>query len=382
MKASYLDILIIAIFLITLIIAYFKAFNRKDILADFIFGSKIILAIISYEIVNYIMQHSESADKIISVFISQINKYIISPAFTAYIITILLYGISIYIVYFILKIILNIFNRFYIKNKLIKIESNKSFKGEKRAGISGVIFSFTTAIAYAAIIGILFAILSIQNILPIKGNSIFVSSITSEYSGTGGDGSLNPFYYIKNQIDNQTIASASNESKSTDEQASNVVVYYNGVTLDQAVKSDSDINNMAKKITRNDTTDIEKARSIYNWVGSNVEYDDNKAEEITKDDGRGMQSGAIEAFNTRQGVCFDYASLYVAMARAVGLQVRIISGEGYTGTQWGPHAWNEVYIPSQNKWIPVDPTFESSGDYFATLNFYDTHKDGKIIGQW
>lgn len=382
MKASYLDILIVAIFLITLIIAYFKAFNRKNILADFTFGSKVILAIISYGIVNYVMQNSSSADKIVSVFISQINKYVISPAFTAYIITIALYGISVYIVYFILKIIFNLFKKFYVKNKLVKIEADKSYRGEKKAGISGVVFGITTAISYAAIIGILFAILSIQNILPIKGNSIFVSSITSEFSGSNDNGNFNPFYYIKNQVDNKTVAGANSEVKSSNAQASNVVVYYNGVTLDQAVKSDAAINNTAKSITENDTSDINKARSIYNWVGNNIKYDDTKAQEITKDDGRGVQSGAIEAFNTRQGVCFDYASLYVAMARAVGLQVRIVSGKGYTGTEWGPHAWNEVYIPSQNKWIPVDPTFASSGDYFATSNFYDTHKDGEIIGQW
>ena len=52
------------------------------------------------------------------------------------------------------------------------------------------------------------------------------------------------------------------------------------------------------------------------------------------------------------------------MAREAGLKVRIVTGEGFNGKEWGPHSWNEVYLPEKNQWITVDPTFGKAGNYF------------------
>ncbi|MGL5416851.1 MAG: transglutaminase domain-containing protein [Clostridium sp.] len=159
------------------------------------------------------------------------------------------------------------------------------------------------------------------------------------------------------------------------------IVYYNGVTLSEGVKSDNAINEKAKEITRNDTTDLEKAKSIYEWVGSHITYDNEKAKLIMSGD-RNLKSGAIEAFNTRSGICFDYACLYVAMARAVNLPVRLITGEAYNGEEYINHAWNQVYIKSLGKWINVDPTFYNAGNYFNNKSFFEDHKEESIAGQW
>ena len=106
-----------------------------------------------------------------------------------------------------------------------------------------------------------------------------------------------------------------------------------------------------------------------------------RAQELEEGDVN-LKSGAIAAFDTREGVCFDYASLYVAMARDAGLKVRLITGEGFDGTQWVSHAWNQVYIPSQNKWINVDCTFYDAGNFFNSSDFNEYHKDVSIAGQW
>ena len=42
-----------------------------------------------------------------------------------------------------------------------------------------------------------------------------------------------------------------------------------------------------------------------------------------------VTSGSQVAFAERKGVCFDYATLYVSMCRAVGLKVRLVTGMGY-----------------------------------------------------
>lgn len=375
MKASYLDILILAIFVITLIAAYLKKFNAKALITDFSFGMRVIFAYAGAVITYNLIKSNTIVDKLITNMLINVKGYIVTPSFTAYLMTIFIYAISILIIYIILNCILLIFKKVYIKKRILKIEYKKLQKGEKRAKIQGVIYAIPMALAYCIIVFSVFMMLDVKGIIHISGESASVNKFINNFNSEIVE---NPF----NEYTIDTNSGVITAKSLAQEQDPTTIVYYNGVTLSEAVKSDTAINDMAKEITQGDSTDLEKARAIYNWIGSNIVYNEAKAQEITRDNGKGIKSGAIVAFNTKTGVCFDYASLYVAMARAVGLKVRIISGEGYTGTNWGPHAWNEVYIPSEKKWIPVDPTFATTGDYFATNDFYATHRDGKIIGQW
>lgn len=159
------------------------------------------------------------------------------------------------------------------------------------------------------------------------------------------------------------------------------IIYYNGVTLEQGIKSNSEIDKKAKEITEGDKTDREKAKSIYNWVGSNIKYDYNKADMVMSSNNV-KNSGAIPAFKEREGICFDYACLYVAMCRAVGLNVRMVMGDAYNGEEYISHAWNEVYLKDQNKWIKVDSTFYIAGNYFDNKNFDKDHRQKNIAGEW
>lgn len=159
------------------------------------------------------------------------------------------------------------------------------------------------------------------------------------------------------------------------------IVYYNGITLEKGVKSNKEIDEFAKDITSKFSKDKDKAKVIYNWVGENISYDYDKADRIMMND-YSKASGAISAFNSKEGICFDYACLYVAMARASGLKVRLISGEGFNGTSWVNHAWNQVYLKESGEWINVDPTFYKSGNYFNSRRFSIDHKGDKIIGEW
>lgn len=163
---------------------------------------------------------------------------------------------------------------------------------------------------------------------------------------------------------------------------SRLIVYFNGVTLEEAVKSDSAIDAAAKAIVGTETDDGRKAFLLYRWISKNIKYDGAKAEEIVSSHAK-VSSGAVVAYRTRTGVCFDYACLYVAMCRAAGLRVRFVSGLGYSGTDWGDHAWNQVYDPGEDRWLNVDTTFGSSGvNYFDRLNFSLDHMDGVIQGEW
>ena len=161
-----------------------------------------------------------------------------------------------------------------------------------------------------------------------------------------------------------------------------LVRYFNGMTLDQATASSAEIDAAAREIVGSETDDRQKAYLIYMWICENLTYDNEKAVKIAQDPSR-VSSGAIVAFNTRTGICFDFACLYVAMCRAVDVHVRFLTGLGYTGDEWGDHAWNQAFDSGEGVWVNVDTTFGSSGiSYFDTPHFYLDHMDGVVQGEW
>lgn len=130
----------------------------------------------------------------------------------------------------------------------------------------------------------------------------------------------------------------------------------------------------ALDITKDGKTDEEKARLLYNWVGSRVQYDWDKVEQYEQRRIWKEQS-PDDTFDSRKGVCIDYARLYAVMARTAGLDVKVVTGLGYDGRGgYGPHAWNEVYLKESDTWIPLDATWASSGgNWFNPDHFYETH---------
>ena len=160
-----------------------------------------------------------------------------------------------------------------------------------------------------------------------------------------------------------------------------VITYFNGVTLDEAIKSNAQIDETARKVVGSEQNSKKKANLLYKWVSQNIAYDYQKAALINKNTS-GISSGSIIAFNTRRGICFDYSSLYISMCRATGLKVRLITGLGYSGVAWGDHAWNQVYSAEEGRWINVDTTFGSNGNYFDKRDFNVDHRYAEVQGEW
>jgi hypothetical protein len=160
-----------------------------------------------------------------------------------------------------------------------------------------------------------------------------------------------------------------------------VITYFNGVTLDEAIKSNSQIDETARKIVGSEENSKKKAYLIYKWVSQNMQYDYEKAAMISKDP-TGISSGSIIAFNTRKGICFDYSSLYISMCREAGVKVRLITGLGYSGVAWGDHAWNQVYCVEEGRWVNVDTTFGTNGNYFDKVDFNVDHRYAEVQGEW
>ncbi|WP_434749512.1 transglutaminase domain-containing protein [Paenibacillus amylolyticus] len=135
----------------------------------------------------------------------------------------------------------------------------------------------------------------------------------------------------------------------------------------------ADIEQAAKEIVKGQSTDEAKARALYNWVGTRVQYDYGKVDDYEQK-GIWHEQTPQNTLDTRKGVCIDYARLYAVMARSQGLDVKVVTGLGYNGQGgYGPHAWNEVYLSDSQSWVPLDPTWAVSGDWFNPPNFADTH---------
>lgn len=94
------------------------------------------------------------------------------------------------------------------------------------------------------------------------------------------------------------------------------------------------------------------------WVDTNVEYD---LSTLTAE----TSQKASWVLENKEGVCDEMTSLFVAMARAVGIPARFVSGVSYTTSTlftepWQPHGWAEVYFPGVG-WVSFDITFGEYG---------------------
>jgi len=128
------------------------------------------------------------------------------------------------------------------------------------------------------------------------------------------------------------------------------------------VPTDGIVKETAEKATKGATTDLDKARAIYEWVVENT-FRDPKVRGCGRGDIRFMlESGDMG------GKCADLNALYVGLARAAGLPARHIYGLriakselGYKSlgvatdkATKGQHCRVEVYL-REHGWVPVDP---------------------------
>jgi transglutaminase-like putative cysteine protease len=62
---------------------------------------------------------------------------------------------------------------------------------------------------------------------------------------------------------------------------------------------------------------------------------------------------AVEVLETREGDCNEHTTLFVALARAIGIPAKIAIGLVYHEGSFYYHAWPEVFV---GEWVAMDPT--------------------------
>lgn len=122
-----------------------------------------------------------------------------------------------------------------------------------------------------------------------------------------------------------------------------------------------DITAKAAQLTADASGELAKIKQIAAFINSHMTYNLNSPHK---------NQGAISALRNGEGVCEDYAALFVALCRASGIPARQVNGFAdpkLTGSSWKSrsqtvslqgfrHAWAEIYLQNMG-WVAVDPTF-------------------------
>lgn len=138
-------------------------------------------------------------------------------------------------------------------------------------------------------------------------------------------------------------------------------------TVPQNLKTAEEI---AGYLTQNLITPTEKVRAIYYWISHNIKYDmgmiaSNKSFTST-------QELVDDVLKRRQGVCANYAELFHACCKSVGVESFVVSGFTSQNGKLDEisHAWNAVLI--DGKYYFIDATWaaghEDKGKYIHEFN--------------
>jgi len=106
-------------------------------------------------------------------------------------------------------------------------------------------------------------------------------------------------------------------------------------------------------------TDFEKVAFLSKWINQNIEYD--RVYSI-------INLSAKEILRTKKGVCDEFSNLLVSFLRNLGYYSGVAvgfvyPGRIYTGENFQPHGWTEVYVDDG---ISADPTWSEVGYIDAT----------------
>jgi hypothetical protein len=108
----------------------------------------------------------------------------------------------------------------------------------------------------------------------------------------------------------------------------------------------------AAELTDGMTTDLEKVTAVYEYMVKNISYDYDKIPTLTSS----YLPDVDSIFLSNKGICYDYASLFAAMLRSVGVQAKM--AKGYAARLEEYHAWNEVMVDGE--WRTVDTTIDAA----------------------
>ncbi len=120
--------------------------------------------------------------------------------------------------------------------------------------------------------------------------------------------------------------------------------------------------------------EIGKIAAIFIYITDNITYDYDLAATVKS----GYIPDPDSVLAKKEGICFDYASLFVAMARSQGIPARLVIG--YADPEIY-HAWNEVYT-EETGWITPELLLSEKGFNLVDATFYAGSDNKKNIAAY
>ncbi|MFH0961737.1 MAG: transglutaminase domain-containing protein [archaeon] len=134
---------------------------------------------------------------------------------------------------------------------------------------------------------------------------------------------------------------------------------------------------LSKGLIGGATAEFEALARLAEFVNENITYNSSYF---------GFRLDSGEVLRTRQGVCEEFAHLFIALARSAGIPARYVGGFAWGGSgekSFGSHGWAEAYFPGSG-WVPFDPTtgFGQYGWLDAShVKFYSGEEAAQTVEQ-
>ena len=203
----------------------------------------------------------------------------------------------------------------------------------------------------------------------------------SEYTyllSGGGDYETFPFPCGNGSYEIQVFENISGDSYAVAHSADLSVTLRDSFTPflypNQYVNFTTSSNTVAKgsELARGAHSDLEVVENIYQYVISEIVYDDDKAASVSY----GYLPVVDETLKSGKGICFDYAALMTAMLRSQRIPTKL--EVGYSGDAY--HAWISTWIQEKgwvdkiiefdgSSWTLLDPTLAANNSSKAVAKY-------------
>ncbi len=129
----------------------------------------------------------------------------------------------------------------------------------------------------------------------------------------------------------------------------------------------------AGELTKGCKTEREVVTAIHKYVVETLSYNQPFADKINAGNVTSYTPDLYTVYQTKKGICYDYAALLAAMLRSQGIEVRVVTGTPDPATTIRCyHAWNQIYDSATKTWYTVDATYDST--YFHAGRSYTLEK--------
>ncbi len=195
-----------------------------------------------------------------------------------------------------------------------------------------------------------------------NSNGIMPNSVSSKVGTIGYNGLVyatarvvafyDDYSIMPNYVSIKTYSTSTSSSLNSKNTIKDLTNYLKASTNCQV--GNSKIKSIVTSLTEGLTTDLAKAKAIYNYVRDAVSYS------FYYD----TRYGAVGTLNAKTGNCVDQAHLLIAMYRTAGIAARYVHGTCTfsSGSTYG-HVWTQVLI--DDTWIVTDAT--SSRNSFGNV---------------